>query len=325
MSRVATRLLSLVLMLQSRPIWKASELAEEFGVSQRTVHRDLRALEGMGIPIHSERGLYGGFSLVRGYRLPPLLFTAEEAAVLCMGAQLVRELWGQTYTDAALAATAKLDAVLPDDLRGEVARARESLIVGGLTALDYRVWGATIHTLRHCIGERRSVEITYRGFRRGETCRVVDPYALTLQWGYWYLVGMCHLRGSLRTFRVDRSERASPSEDGFVMPSGFDVREYLRRSMRFEPEFEVVVRVAAFAAPEVKERHGHWMRLSEQEDGSVMARSEAAPLDWAAGWVLSTGPAARALAPPELIARVREAAAAVLRSHAEPAPLSGSA
>lgn len=138
MSRVATRLLSLILLLQSKPGWKAAELAAELAVSPRTIHRYMSMLEEMGIPTYSERGPYGGFSLLRGYKLPPLLFTAEEATVLYMGAHLVREVFGQAYDEAVTAATAKLDNVLPDDLRAEVARARQSLVIGGLTAFDYR-------------------------------------------------------------------------------------------------------------------------------------------------------------------------------------------
>ena len=130
MSNVATRLLSLILMLQSRPTWKAGDLAAELDVSERTVYRYMRMLEEIGIPLYSERGPYGGFSLVRGYKLPPLVFTAEEATVLYMGANLIRDVWGQTYGEAVTAVTAKLDNVLPDDLRGEVAQAQQSLAVG---------------------------------------------------------------------------------------------------------------------------------------------------------------------------------------------------
>jgi len=194
MGNVATRLLSLILMMQSRSSWKAAELAAKLDVSERTVHRYMSMLEEMGIPIYTERGPYGGFSLIRGYKLPPLIFTAEEATVLYMGANLIREVWGQTYSDAATSVTAKLDNVLPDDLRQEVALARQNLVVGGLTARDYRPWEPTIHTLRSCIAERRSVCLQYRGFTLDETERVVDPYALSLQWGLWYMVGYCHLR-----------------------------------------------------------------------------------------------------------------------------------
>jgi predicted DNA-binding transcriptional regulator YafY len=124
-------------MLQSRPTWKAAELAAELNVSERTVHRYMGMIEEMGIPIYSERGPYGGFSLMRGYNLPPLIFTAEEATVLYMGANLVREVWGKTYSDAVTAVTAKLDNVLPDDLRQDVARAQRSLVVAGWTSRNY--------------------------------------------------------------------------------------------------------------------------------------------------------------------------------------------
>ena len=315
MSKVATRLLSLILLLQSKPTWKALELAAELKVSERTVHRYMVMLEDMGIPIYSERGPYGGFSLVRGYKLPPLIFTAEEATVLYMGANLVRELWGQTYDDAVTAVTAKLDNVLPDDLRQEVARARQSLVIGGLARIDYRSWESTIHTLRHCIGDRRCVRLLYRGFDQQDTDRVLEPYALTFQWGLWYLVGFCHLRQDMRTFRVDRIQQAVPLEERFTLPRDFSVREYLARTMRFEPAYQVVVRLVASVAPEVREWHGHWMKITDHTDGSITARFGVADLEWATNWVLRHGSAAKVLEPPELIARVRTVAEGVLQRY----------
>jgi len=316
MGNVATRLLSLILLLQSRSSWKAAELAAELNVSERTVHRYMVMLDEMGIPIYSERGRYGGFSLVRGYKLPPLLFTAEEATVLYMGANLVRDVWGQTYGDAVTAVTAKLDNVLPDDLRQEVARAQQSLVVSGLSRRDYRPWEPTLHTLRQCIGGRRCVRLQYRSFARQEdTERVVEPYALTFQWGLWYLVGFCRLRRDLRTFRVDRIQQVTSSEDTFEMPRDFSVREYLARSMRFEPNYTVAVHLEASVAFQVRERHDHWMEITDHDDGSITARFGVASLDWATGWVLSHGSLAKVVEPPELIIRVREAAKGALRRY----------
>ena len=314
---VATRLLSLILLLQSRSGWKAGELCLELGVSERTVHRYMGMLEEMGIPVYSERGPYGGFSLVRGYRLPPLLLSAEEATVLYMGANLIKELWGQTYRDAATAVTAKLDNVLPDDLRQEVARARQSLVVGELTARDYRSWEPTIHTLRECIAARRCVRLLYRDFAHENTDRVLEPYALTFQWGLWYLVGFCKLRQALRTFRLDRIQQMSPLQESFTLPRDFSVREYLARSLRFEPVHFVVVHLDASVAPTVRERHGHWMDLENHDDGSVTARFGVVTLDWSAGWILGHGSAAVVLEPPELIARVREAAQGALERYGQ--------
>ena len=316
MGNVATRLLSLILLLQSRPNWKASELAAELSVSERTVHRYMAMLDEMGIPIYSERGPYGGFSLVRGYKLPPLIFTAEEATVLYMGAHLVREVWGQTYGDAVTAVTAKLDNVLPDDLRQEVERAQESLVVGGLARKDYRPWEPAIHTLRQCIGDRRCARLLYRGVsRQGETERVVDPYGLTFQWGLWYLVGHCRLRQALRTFRVDRIREITPLEERFAMPRSFSLREYLAHWMRFEPAYQVVVHLETGAASNARERHGDWMRFTDEADGSVTVRFGVVNLDWATGWVLGYGGAAEVLEPPELLLRVQEAAAGALRRY----------
>jgi len=281
-------------------------------------------LEEMGIPIYSERGPYGGFSLLRGYKIPPLLFTAEEATVLYMGATLVKEVWGHTYDDAVTAVTAKLDNVLPDDLRQEVTRARQSLVIGGLARVDYRLWEKEVHTLRQCIGDRHCVRLLYRGFARQEkTDRVVEPYALTFRWGLWYLVGFCRLRQDTRTFRVDRIQQATPLEEQFTMPRDFSVREYLARSMTFEPAYTVVVHLDASVAPEAREWHGHWMELTDHADGSVTARFGVAGLDWAASWVLRQGAAAKVLEPPELAERVRVAAEGVLSHYKESVPTEG--
>jgi len=316
MGNVATRLLSLIMLLQSRPIWKAAGLASELDVSERTVHRYMGMLEEIGIPIYSERGRYGGFSLVRGYKLPPLIFTAEEATVLYMGANLVQEVWGRTYGDAVTAVTAKLDNVLPDDLRQEVAQAQQSLVVGGLAARDYRPWEPMIHTLRQCIGERRCVRLRYRSLsKQEETKRMIDPYALTFQWGLWYLLGFCHLRQDMRTFRVDRIQEVESREENFTMPRDFDAREYMARTMQTEWKYNVLVCLDASVAQHVREWNGRWMEIAEREDGSITAQFGTADLDWATGWVLSYGSAAEALEPPELVERVREAAKSVLRQY----------
>ena len=311
MSNVATRLLSLILLLQSRPSWKAAALAAELRVSERTIHRYMSMLEEMGIPIYSERGPYGGFSLVRGYKLPPLIFSAEEATVLYMGANLVQDVWGQTYEDAVTSVTAKLDNVLPDELRQKVAQAQQSLVVGGLTARDRRPWEAILHTLRRCIGGRCCVNLNYRNLDREATERVVEPYALTFQMGQWYLIGMCRLRQDMRTFRVDRIQHALPQQECFTVPPDFNVRVYWHKSM-FEPQHMVAVRFAASIAARIRDEHASWMKLTENDDGSLTARFGVSTFNWVIGWALSYGAAVRVLEPPELIARVRQAAEGAL-------------
>ncbi|MBN1313865.1 MAG: YafY family transcriptional regulator, partial [Anaerolineales bacterium] len=305
----------------SRPSWKAADLSRELKVSERTVHRYMGMLEEMGIPLMTERGPYGGFSLMRGYKLPPLIFTAEEATVLYMGANLVREVWGQTYDDAVTSVTAKLDNVLPDDLRQEVARSRESLVIGGLARFDYRPWEATIHILRRCIINNHSVHLVYKGIaRRQETKRKIDPYALTFQWGLWYMIGFCHLRQEMRTFRVDRIQQVTPLPDDFVKPANFSVREYLS-SMQYEPAFTVVIRLDAGVASHFREWYGSWMQIQEHEDASITVRFGADGLDWVTGWVLRQGPAALVLEPHALVERVRLAAKQISERYEKTSPV----
>jgi predicted DNA-binding transcriptional regulator YafY len=319
MANVATRLISIILMLQRRGTLKASELAEELGVSERTVHRYMGMLDELGIPIYSERGPYGGFSLVRGYKLPPLIFTPEEATALYLGAELVRDIWGMSYFDAAVAATAKLDNVLPDALLQEVRQAQRGLLVTGWLRRDYGPWAPILDDLRRAVARRRRTVLTYQSFRQEVTLRTVDPYALALQWGNWYLVAHCHLRDELRTFRVDRVQAVEIGDETFEVPATFSAREYLMQMAQERPAtyYRVAVRFEAEVAHIVRERHEEWQDLTEQGDGSVILAFDASDLAWPCRWVLTYQDKATVIGPPELAAMVRDAAQSIAARYAD--------
>jgi predicted DNA-binding transcriptional regulator YafY len=308
MANVATRLLSMLFLFQSRRQWTVSELSDELDVSDRTVHRYIGMLEEMGIPLYSERGPYGGFSLLRTYKLPPLIFTPEEATVLYMGARLIQDIWGKSFQDAVTGVTAKLDNVLPDDIRQEAGRAQRSLVVVTGTSRDYAPFHDLMVTLRECMAQSQQISMSYHSFSRVQTERVVDPYALSLRWGNWYLVGYCHLRKELRTFRIDRISDLQPLEETFVFPKDFDAKAYLEKSMRWENRYEVVVWTSPQISAEMNERAGDWIKVENHADGSATVRFEADNLNWATGWVLSWGRTVKVLAPLELVERVREEA-----------------
>jgi predicted DNA-binding transcriptional regulator YafY len=319
MANVATRLISIILMLQRRGTLKANELAEELGVSERTVHRYMGMLDELGIPIYSERGPYGGFSLVRGYKLPPLIFTPEEATALYLGAELVRDIWGASYFDAAVAATAKLDNVLPDALLQEVRQAQRGLLVTGWLRRDYGPWAPILDDLRRAVARRRRTVLSYRSFHRETTRRTVDPYALALQWGNWYLVAHCHLRDDLRTFRVDRIQEVELESETFDVPASFSAREYLMQMVQERPAtyYRVVVRFEPEVAHIVRERHEEWQDLTEQGDGSVILAFDASDLAWPCRWVLTYQDRATVIGPPELAAMVRDAAQSIAARYAD--------
>ena len=319
MANVATRLISIILMLQRRGTLKASELAQELEVSERTIHRYMGMLDEMGIPIYSERGPYGGFSLVRGYKLPPLVFTPEEATVLYLGSELVKDIWGASYHDAAVGAMAKLDNVLPDALCQEVKRAQRGLLVTGWQRRDYGPWAPILDDLRRCVSRRRQVRLTYQSFRQVVSERLVNPYALALQWGNWYLAGYCHLRGDLRTFRVDRIQRVEATDQTFELPADFNARDYLQRMAAEQPGtyYRVTVRFDPDVAHIVRERREEWQDLTEHEDGAVTLAFDASELAWPCRWVLTYQNKATVLGPPELARMVYDAAQAIAARYSD--------
>ena len=312
MANTATRLITLIMLLQRRPNQKAAELAEELGISVRTIHRYMGMLDEMGIPVFSERGPHGGFSLVRGYRMPPLVFTPEEAVALYLGTTLVREMWGEMYRDAAQSALAKLDNVLPDEQRHEVAWARRTLLATGMHRTDHESLAPHLETLRRAIRQQQRVRMVYRGRSQPDPLqREVDPYALVHRWGWWYGIGYCHLREAIRSFRVDRILELALLEQTFEVPEDFDIHAYLKSEPHSQPQVQVRMRFAPEAALLALDDRAFWDEVEEQPDGSVVVTFARPILEMAARAALSYGSEVIVLEPEELRRLVRERARAV--------------
>ena len=316
MANTATRLITLIMVLQRQPNQKAVELADKLGVSVRTLHRYMAMLDEMGIPIYSERGPHGGFSLVRGYKMPPLVLTPEEAVAVHLGTSLVGEMWGTLYQDAAQGALAKLDNILPDEQRHEVAWARKSLVATSLRRADLEDFAPHLEKLRRAIRERRRVMMVYRSQGQPEfTRREVAPYALVLRWGWWYVVGHCYLRSGLRSFRVDRVAELTLLDQTFQVPADFDIRAHLALEFQDQPQVQVRLRFVAQAAHVALDNRALWQTCEEQPDGSIIVTLTLPDLQWAASMALGYGPIVTVLHPQELRQMVREWAQAVVEHH----------
>jgi predicted DNA-binding transcriptional regulator YafY len=312
MSLPATRLITLIMLLQRQPNQKAGDLAAALGISVRSLHRYFGMLDEMGIPIYSERGPHGGFSLVRGYKLPPLVFTPEEATAIYLGAGLVEELWGSLYRQAAQGALAKLNNVLPEDQQQEAAWARRSLVATGLHRADLAPLAPRLETLRRAVHEQRRARLLYRSnSAAAPQARLLDPYALVYRGGWWYAVGFCHLRGQVRSFRVDRMLELDLTGERFQMPEGFDVRQYLANELKDQPHLPVRMRFEPEAASVALGNRPMWESLEEQPDGSVLVSFSAFDLVWAASTALGFGPIVTVLDPPEVRRMVAEWARAI--------------
>jgi predicted DNA-binding transcriptional regulator YafY len=316
MANNATRLITLIMLLQRQPNQKASELADKLGVSVRSLHRYIAQLDEMGIPVSSERGPYGGFSLVRGYKMPPLVLTPEEAVAVHLGTSLVGEMWGTLYQEAAQGALAKLDNLLPDEQRSEVAWARRSLVATGLHRPNLEPVTPHLEKLRQAIREQRRVRMVYRSQSQPQPRRrELDPYALVLRWGWWYAFGHCHLRNDIRSFRVDRIVELTLLDATFSMPADFDIQEHLTLDFQNQPTVQARLRFAPQAAHVALDNRAMWQSCEEQADGSVIVAVTLPDLQWAASLALGYGPIVTVLEPDELRRTVNEWARAVAEQY----------
>ncbi len=307
MPNVATRLITLILTLQNQPNRKASELAGKLGVSVRTLHRYFAMLDEMGIPVYAERGPYGGFSLVRGYKLPPLVFSLEEAVAVYLGTSLVGEMWGDLYREASQGAMAKIENILPNEQRGEVDWARRSLITTGLQRANLANLSPVLEKLRFAARERRQVSVLYQSQNNSkESKRKIDPYALVFRGGWWYLVGYCHLRSALRTFRVDRILNLKLLDKPFEVPTDFDIHTYLDNELKNQPILRARLRFVPEAMHIVTSNQSVWESSQSNPDGSMDVIITAPDLPWLASIALSFGNWVRVLEPPELIEVVHD-------------------
>ncbi len=316
MPTTATRLITLIQLLQRHPGQKAGSLASQLGISIRTMHRYFGMLEEMGIPVFSERGRHGGFSLVRGFRMPPLVFTPEEAAAVSLGTGLVGEMWGSLYQEAARSALAKLDNLLPDGQRQEVAWARRSLVASGLQRADPSTLSAVLGSLRQALHELHRVEMLYQSPNaQAARKRAFDPYALAYRSGWWYVVGYCHLRQAVRTFRIDRIRSISVTGDTFQIPGDFEAEAFLAQEFRGQSMLETRMRFIPQAAQIALANRAVWSSLQEEESGSVLVSFSAPDKNWAASTVLAYGPLVMVLEPEEVRDTVQEWAQAVLSQY----------
>jgi predicted DNA-binding transcriptional regulator YafY len=279
MPRPTVRVLGLLELLQARASTSGGELARALDVDRRTLRRYIATLEELGIPIMTSQGRYGGYQLVPGFKIPPLMFTDEEAVALAMGLLAARGLGLGRAMPAVASAKAKLGRVMPERLRARLDAVDQSV------ALELTRPGATIDAsvlglLTTAAQDRRRIHMQYRTPQGERTERDFDPYGLVYREGRWYAVGMCHLRKGLRSFRLDRVHGADALQEHFERPASFDALAYLKESLASVPRahaIEVLLETdLANAQREVVLGFG----VLEWTGHGVLMRSRADDLDW---------------------------------------------
>lgn len=220
--RRADRLFQIIQRLRGRRrAVTAAELAQDLGVSDRTIYRDIRDLVASGTPIEGEAGV--GYALKRGYDLPPLMFDADELEALALGARVASSFGDAGLGQAADSALSKVEAVLPPHLRARLARSPLYAPPTGAA----RSSAIALAVARAALADRRRLFIRYRREDGEQTERTVRPLAAFFWGKVWTLAAWCELRADFRTFRLDRMERIE-SREPFTEEPGRTLRDYLR-------------------------------------------------------------------------------------------------
>jgi len=314
----SSRLLSMLLLLQSAQRRTAGELAQALEVSERTVYRDVEALSASGVPVYAERGVYGGIALAAGYRRALTQFGDDEIrALFISGSNPLVDLGLGAVRERALE---KISGALSDVQRKAAAKTR------GRIHLDQRRWNQPaqphehLAALRRAVWDDKRVALRYRDRERKTTERTVDPLGLVAKAGVWYLVARAG--DEFRTFRAERIIGVTVSTESFARPADFDLDAYWQNwtsSVEAGTQrFPVVIAVAQAQLEHVS-RYWETQVLADAEglgDGAVAVRVIFPAEDAALHQLVAWGGIARVVEPlairEELVARAR----ALIRHHA---------
>ncbi|MCA9974312.1 MAG: YafY family transcriptional regulator [Anaerolineales bacterium] len=312
----ADRLLSLLMLLQTRGRMTAQELAERLEVSPRTIYRDLDALSGAGVPVYAERGPQGGVSLLENYRTNLTGLNEHEVRALFMLTVpgLLADLGAG---DAAEQALLKLTAALPLPFQQDAELVRQRVY------LDPAAWFAPeepapfLPLVQTAVWQQRRLRMTYRRGDGQWIKRLVDPYGLVAKASIWYFVGGAY--GRPATFRVSRIQAAELTDSPFMRPPDFDLAAFWQRwAARLEADlsrYQVTVRVAPAGLPLLVQVFGEGMHAlianagAPDDAGFLMLSLSFASEDEACRQLLGLGTAVTVIAPHSL--RQCMAAAAV--------------
>ncbi|WP_432011596.1 helix-turn-helix transcriptional regulator [Streptomyces cucumeris] len=315
MTDTPARLLTLLSLLQTPREWPGSELAERLGVSHRTIRRDIERLRDLGYPVDASRGATGGYRLVAGTAMPPLLLDDEEAVAIAVGLRTAAGHTVEGIEEASVRALAKLEQVLPSRLRRRVGALGSATVplppaAGGPTVDPER-----LTALAAAVAAHERLRFAYRAGDGTETRRLVEPHRLVASGRRWYLVAYDNEREDWRTFRVDRVHDPRPTgvrTAPRALP-GEDAAAFVSRSLRgVAPAHRAVATVRLPCERVAGLLPGAEVERLDEDRCRVRTATEA--LEWLAFRLVLLDAEFEVHEPPELIAYLRVLGGRALRA-----------
>ncbi len=304
------RVLTVLELLQNHRRLSGAELADKLGVDRRTVRRYITVLEDMGVPITTEQGRHGGYMLVPGFKLPPMMFTDDETLAISLGLLAARQLGLADAAPAIDNVQSKLERVMPSNLRQRARAVSETtklMLRKPTPLLNDRL----LLTLTRAVQEQLRIGFAYEAQDKGATQREADPYGLLFQFSRWYMIGYCHLRQAMRTFRLDRMEKTELLHQHFQRPSGFDPADHFMKSLFTMPmnhRVMVILYTDAETAARAFDCHPNAQALFQPHPDGLLLDTPIDNIEWFVNWLAHLHFQFRVLEPDALKAALSERA-----------------
>ncbi|MEO4004729.1 YafY family protein [Flavobacterium sp. CAU 1735] len=309
------RITAILIQLQSKRVVKAQDLADRFNISLRTVYRDIRTLEEAGVPLYGEAGV--GYSIVDGYRLPPVMFTQDEAMAFITAEKLMEKLSETAIQNNFRSAMYKIRSVLRGSEKDLVEGLEDHIHVRKKKKNTTTAPDNSLDILLKAISEKRIVKMTYRAFGNEEnTERLLEPIGIYYENEYWYTVGYCYYRSDYRHFRADRVVSILLTEEAFRKEHSSlqKYQEQIKQDLHFKRE-RVVIRIDKTIGMYLQERKHYYGFVSEKIDGNEIEMTflTESLYEGFARWYIMFADYAEILEPASLKVRVKELAEKILQ------------
>lgn len=314
MNRVE-RISAILIHLQSKQIVRGQDIAERFGISLRTAYRDIRALEEAGVPIVGEAGT--GYSLMEGYKLPPVMFTKEEAIAFLTAEKLVEKFTDSSTYSIYQSALFKIKAVLKTDEKDHIDHMDNFIEVLSNSYLPHEKENNDfLQFLLKSINLRKKISMEYFAIHSQEnSTREIEPVGVYLMANEWYLIAFCLLRNDYRTFRVDRIKHLQLLQEDFSKEHP-DLKTYLKQVVKEKKDLhEIVIRVKTekmkfFGNQKYYNGYVSEKEINDETEMTFLCSS----LEGFARWYMVFGDHSKILSPKSLRKRVKELAKEVLKN-----------
>jgi len=294
------RLHAILTHLQSKKRVTAEEIADRFGISPRTVYRDIKALEGSGVPIIGEAGI--GYSVMEGYRLPPVMFSQEEASALLLGSKLAEQFADSSIRQHFAAALFKIKAVLRSSDKEYVDNLTSNIEVIRSKVPNEDLAQQYLSSLQRAIAQKRVVSMEYYAQYKEETMqRSIEPIGLCYYGSAWHVIGWCRLRNDYRDFRLGRIRKMSLGDEIFDAKAHPSIQEYIKQVTHRSELLEVTIRFNKTVARHIGEHKYFYGFVSQEDiDDYVQMKFVTSQLELFGRWLLMFTNAVTIIAPDSL-------------------------